>query len=145
MTENAREEVPIADSEYPASDATAKVTPQAAPVLSASVSQLSFRTATDQLSALTRFGSEATAVVSIEDKRRPTAQFERVFLRDGAFEIDSHGDLRDYLKYARAVEAIQAKAVALGYGAQSQAVPITSVPGGYVGRFGGNDIYAAAK
>jgi len=149
MTDKEREEGCIADSKYSIAGSAGDVTLQAVPTLSASATHLSFTAASNQFNALTRFGSEGADAVSIEDRARATAlrrkEYESVFLRDGVLEIDSHGGLRDYLKYSRAVEAIRAKAAALGYGAQSQAVPITSVPGGYVGRFGGNDIYAAAQ
>jgi hypothetical protein len=120
------------------------------PTLSAAATQQYFAAAGNQFNALTRFGSEGAGAVSIEDRARATEQrrieYERVFRRDGILEIDANGRrLPGVADYFRAVEEIQAKALALGYGAQSKAVPITSVPGGYVGRFGGHDIYAATR
>jgi hypothetical protein len=74
------------------------------------------------------------------DRRK---KYESIFVKEGVIEIDSSGNIREHLKYARAVEEIRAKAAALGYGALSQSVPITDVRGGYVGRFGGHDIYVS--
>jgi hypothetical protein len=123
---------------------------QATPLLADATAQRAFAAAGDQFNALRRFASVGGAQgLSIEERAKATRQrmheFETAFVRLGAIEVDAHGSLRDEIKYARAVEAIQAKALALGYGAQSTAVPITSVPGGYVGRYEGHDIYAATS
>ncbi|HYR10912.1 MAG TPA: hypothetical protein VEQ60_24240 [Longimicrobium sp.] len=129
---------------HPASDAPLQTVPDVSGV----VAQLSLAAAGNQFNALSRFGIQTADAVRMEDRVRAIARernrYANIFLRDGALEIDSNG-VRDYIEYQRAVEVIRAKAAALGYGAESQAVPITSVPGGYVGRFGGNDIYAAAR
>jgi len=142
-----RKEDYVAASKTSSADSDDDVTQQAAPTPSAAALQRSFVAASSQFNALARFGSAAADAFSLEDQARAwelkQKEFKNAFLHDKALEIDSHGDLRDYLKYLRAVEAIRVKAAALGYGAESQAVPINSVPGGYVGRFGGNDIYAA--
>jgi hypothetical protein len=122
---------------------------QAMPTLSTAATQLSFVAAGNQFNALTRFGSEAGDAASTEYRTKGVAQsrneYERIFLRDRVVEINANGLVPGVAEYIRAVNAIRAKAVALGYGAQAQSVPITSVPGGYVGRFGGHDIYAAAN
>jgi hypothetical protein len=47
------------------------------------------------------------------------------------------------LRALLAAVKIRAKASVLGYGSGSEAISITPVPGGYVARFEGNDIYAA--
>jgi hypothetical protein len=90
---------------------------RAVPALSAGAMRSSFAAAANQLHALTLFGSPIDTPV---------------------------GGFVGLVDYAGAVAAIQAKAAALGYGAQSQSVPITGVPGGFVGRFGSNDIYVTA-
>lgn len=89
------------------------------------------------------YTSDAAEEVSLRAER--SRAWKEAFLKNGVLEIDSHGGVADYLKYARAVDAIRAKAATLGYGPGSEAVPILPVPGGYVGRFGGHDIYAAAQ
>jgi hypothetical protein len=122
--------------------------PEDLPTLSSAATQLSFAAAADQLRALSEFGPRGSDAVSAEDRERAVArrrkEYESTFIRDGAIRLDSNG-LLEFVAWSHAVEAIRAKALALGYGALSQTVPITSVPGGYVGRFGGNDIYAAAR
>jgi hypothetical protein len=121
------------------------MTQPAATVPFAAGAQRTFAAPGDQFNALTRFGS-ATPVLSPKDLAQATAErrkrYESIFVHDGVIQFDQHRII-DVLDFLRADEAIRAKAVALGYGAQAQAVPVTSVPGGYVGRFGGHDIYAA--
>lgn len=108
----------------------------------------SFVAALDQFNALARFGVSAGDMVSENGRAHLSAEKSKAlkdaFIHHGMVEIDAHGGFADYLKYARAADAIRAKAAALGYGVAAQAVPILPAPGGYVGRFGGHDIYAAA-
>lgn len=149
MTDEEGAEANVADCEHPSVGIARDVTLQAVPTLSAATTQMSFAVAGNQLNALARFGAEGADGVSLECQARATEQrlreYENRFLRDRVFEINANGALPKIGEYLRAVEAIRAKAVALGYGAEAQTVPITSVPGGYVGRFGGHDIYAAAN
>ena len=117
------------------------------PTLSAAASQQSFAAAGNQFNALMRFGSQGADRASIEERARLMEErrrhFESVFVHERILEIDANFLNPEFIEYQRAVDAIRAKAAALGYGPQSLSVPITSVPGGYVGRFGGHDIYAA--
>jgi hypothetical protein len=122
------------------------MTPPAMPIPFAGPTQQTFAAAGDQFNALTRFGTDR-APLSLEDRVQATEErrklYETIFVRNGFIEFDQHG-ITDVLAFLRADAAIRAKAVALGYGALAQSVPVTSVPGGFVGRFGGHDIYAAA-
>ncbi len=149
MTDEEREAAIIADGKSYIAGSAGHATLEAVPTLSAAATQMSFAAAANQFNVLTRFGTEGANAVSIDDRARATAErrneFESIFIRDGMISIDSNGGIRVIVEYLHAVEVIRAKAAALGYGAQSQTVPITEVPGGYVGRFGGNDIYAAAR
>jgi hypothetical protein len=119
--------------------------PPAMPIPFAATAQRTFAAAGDQFNALTRFGTDR-APLSPKDRAQAIAEqrkvYEGIFVRGGVIEFDQHR-IHDLFTFLRADEAIRAKAVALGYGAAAQAVPVTSVPGGYVGRFGGHDIYAA--
>ncbi len=148
MTDEERAEDNITDSKH-STGSPADATLQPLSFRSAAAMQQSFAAADTAFTALTRFGYEVAQTVPIEDRVRAMAQIrkqqESAFIRNGIIEIDSSGSYRDIQEYWRAVEAIRAKAVALGYGAQSQTIPIVSVPGGYVGRFEGNDIYATGR
>lgn len=120
------------------------VTPAATPIPLAAAVQQTFTAAGEQFHALTRFGT-GRAPLSPEDRIQAIAEqrklYEGIFIGGGSIEFDQHR-IVDLLAFLRADEAIRAKAVALGYGAEAQTVPVTFVPGGYVGRFGGHDIYA---
>ena len=120
-----------------------------APGVLVTLTRQSFAAASDQFNAMARFGFEKIGSVFTGNSDNDPATISKArldrFLEGGVFTIDQHGDLHDYFDYTRAVEAIQAKAVALGYGPQSKAVPIDTVPGGYVGRYIGHDIYAPAQ
>jgi hypothetical protein len=135
----------IGDCTHVTTDPAIKLAPLVAPFRSTGAEQKSFIAAGDQFTALARFGRESAHAVLVANEPYRQSGFENAFIKDGVIAIDAHGNLKSYLEYVRAVEAIQAKAVVLGYGAQAQAVPIDSVPGGYVGRFGGHDIYAPAQ
>ena len=149
MTDEERAEANVADCEHSTAGFARDATLQAVPTQSAATTQLSFAVAGNQLNALARFGAEGADGVSLECRTLATEhrlrEYESRFVRDRVLEINANGLIPGIVEYLRAAEAIQAKAAALGYGAQSQTVPITSVPGGYVGRFGGHDIYAAAR
>lgn len=149
MTDEERAEANATDCEHSTAGFARDATLQAVPTLSAAATQLSFAAAVNQLNALARFGAAGGDGVSPECRARATElrvrEYESRFIRDRVIEINANGLVPGIIEYLRAAEAIQAKAAALGYGAQSQTVPITSVPGGYVGRFGGHDIYAAAR
>jgi len=121
------------------------VSRQAVAIPFATATQRSFAAVADQFNALARFGSDRPtlspadgAELTVDTRDR----YEGLFIRDGFIQVDQHR-FHDTLEFVRADGAIRAKAVALGYGAQAQAVAVTSVPGGYVGRFGGHDIYVA--
>lgn len=145
MGNGKKSRVSVGDSTHATTDPAVDVAPLVAPFRSTGAEQKSFVAAGDQFTALARFGREgANAVVVFNEPHRKSG-LENAFIKDGVVAIDAHGNLKSYLDYARAVEAIQAKAVVLGYGAEVQAVPIDSVPGGYVGRFGKHDIYAPAQ
>lgn len=112
--------IPVDDK----SSATAAVVPErlrGLPAISHAATQIALVTAVRQLSGLIRFGSDNATLKS-----------------KGALQQTVVG-------YLRATLEIRAKAALLGYGPESKNVPITGVPGGYVGRFGGNDIYAATE
>ncbi|HEX3482359.1 MAG TPA: hypothetical protein VHT91_45395 [Kofleriaceae bacterium] len=113
------------------------------------VTRQSVVAAGDQFNAMAHPGFDRASVFAIGDRVQDSAGRSKAgldrFIQDGAFAVDQHGGVSDYLDYLRAVEAIQAKAVTLGYGAQAKAIPIDTVPGGYVGRYERNDIYAAAQ
>lgn len=66
-------------------------------------------------------------------------------LHDGHLDIEIQADGRfvDARNYARAVEAIEAKASSLGYGPQDRLGDVATVPGGYLGRYANHDLYAA--
>ncbi len=66
---------------------------------------------------------------------------KHAFINEGFAELSANHNI-SIAAVVWASSAIRAKAAALGY-TNVDAVEITSVPGGFVGRFGGNDIYAA--
>jgi hypothetical protein len=115
---------------------------QAVPALPAGAAQMSFAAAGDQLNALRRLRFEGPNEAEALAQRRNL--YQRTFISGGAIELDSSGAIRSILEERRAIEAIQKKAAALGYGEQAT-VSFLSVAGGYVGRYGGHDIYAAAR
>jgi LGFP repeat len=119
---------------------------QVVPTLPAASTQLSFAAAGSQFNTLAQFASEKVVAISTEDRIRADQRqekFRKAFVLDGSVSIDPNGEIFSIFVYSQAVNAIQAKAAALGYGAQSQSVPVTGVPGGYVGRYPNNDIYSS--
>ena len=87
------------------------------PTLSAAATQLSFAAAGDQLHALRQFRFEGPGEARAFAQRRKL--YERTFISGGTIELDSNGAIRFILEERRAIEAIQEKAAALGYGEQS--------------------------
>lgn len=101
--------------------------------------------ALSQFATLTRFGnSSSNAVSAAEQARLGSEALREQFFRKGRLDFLPHGRVADDLGYRESARAIREKAVQLGYGDMVQSVPIRSVAGGYVGRFGGHDIYAAS-
>lgn len=100
--------------------------------------------AASQFIGLTRF--EAYGTDALTDPFRASAGgltgLKDSFIHDGVVEI-IRGRAASFASYLHAVDVIRKKAAALGYGPEADAVPIDYVTGGYVGRFGGHDIYAA--
>jgi hypothetical protein len=134
------------DQPYSTAGSESDMTPPAVTAPFAAATQRTLAAAGDQFNALTQFGS-AKPVLSAKDRASAIIErgklYEGLFVRDGVIQLNQHG-LLSVLEFLRADAAIRAKAVALGYGVEAQAVAVESVPGGYVGRFGGHDIYAAA-
>lgn len=119
---------------------------QVVPTLPAASTQLSFAAVGSHFNTMTRFASEKVVAISTEDRTRADQRqekFKKAFVLDGSVSIDPNGEIFSIFVYTQAVSAIQAKAAALGYGAQSNSVPVTGVPGGYVGRYPNNDIYSS--
>jgi hypothetical protein len=118
------------------------------PTSSRAAVQLASAAAQHQFQALVLYGvgtNTASAAASLALTPAESRKgLKRAFIDRGFIEFDSNG-FNDLSKYSAAANAIRAKAAALGYGAEANSVEITAVPGGYVGRFGGNDIYASAR
>jgi hypothetical protein len=120
---------------------------QTIPTVSAMAVNQSFTAAANQFTTLKQFGAEGMHATSAEDRVRAAEQRrkdgERAFLETGTATIDPNGLILVIPSITDAIAAIVAKAKDLGYGSQSGSVPITGVSGGLVGRYSGNDIYAA--
>lgn len=116
------------------------------PTLSKAATQLAAIAAQHQFQTLSLYGvgENVSAAAAARPLRDPKKALKQAFIDGGFMEFDSNG-LNDLIKFSAAYRAIRDKAAALGYGAASNSVEITAVPGGYVGRFGGNDIYASAR
>ena len=144
--DNQLREPNIADRPYVVDPPEGNVKIEAA-IPFATATQRSFAAAGNQFAVLTQFGSARPDAAPIGDRVTATndarQRYQDIFVRDRVIQFDQNG-YRGVQEYLRAAEVIRAKAVALGYGPLSESVDITSVPGGYVGRFGGHDIYAAS-
>jgi hypothetical protein len=118
------------------------------PTLSIAAARLESVVAAHQFQTLARYGAESLVSTSLSDERRAQAArraaLVHAFIEHGAAEFDSNL-YSDILKFNAASQAIRAKAASLGYGLAANTVEITAVPGGFVGRFGGNDIYASTR
>lgn len=118
------------------------------PTLSIAATRLESVIAAHQFHTLALYSAEWLVSTSLSDERSAQAArreaLVQAFIEHGSAEFDSNR-YSDILKFNAASRAIRAKAASLGYGPTANTVEITAVPGGFVGRFGGNDIYASAR
>jgi len=116
----------------------------AVPTVSATTAHLSLSAAAHQLNTMTQKVNVASTTISAQTSAA-SLEAKNAFVLNGSVTFDPNHQVFSLLEYTNAVKAIQAKAVALGYGAQAQSVSVTGVPGGYVGQFSNNDIYVVPK
>lgn len=72
---------------------------------------------------------------------RPSPAARR--LVEQGIEVFTGGSFAEVAEQAAVADVLAARATALGYGAQDQHGDVEAVPGGYVARYPGHDIYAA--
>ena len=114
----------------------------AVPARSASMAQRSLSAAAHQLNTVTRTVHPVSTTATSQSSAQSAAA-QNAFVLTGSLTFDPNHQVFSVLEYTNAVKAIQSKAVALGYGAASQSVSVTGVPGGYMGHLDNNDIYVA--
>ncbi len=136
----------LAASQPSATEAPYPVPNDSAEPSISSLNTLTFFQPIPTLSAATTQRALAVAGSQLATLAPASATFHRdqavsTFTFQGSLTFDPNRKFFSIEEYLLAIDAIQAKATALGYGADATSVPITGVPGGYVGRYANHDIY----
>lgn len=123
----------VATAQHPDSE-----TPPLATSVSAQAAQRSFADSSNQIAALMTFHPEFHSEFRPEVIARTLHDGETHVVAIRADGLDA-----DALAYIKAEDAIEAKALSLGYGSQDGAGDVTAVPGGYLRRYANHDIYSS--